>query len=216
MSLSFFVYGTLMSGQAAASMLDDVPGVVRHHAQLLHSGSVLCLPGHDGYPAIVRHTVGPERRTDELESFRNGVAYTIYSESIMGEVVTVPDEHSEEVLAALDRYEGYPHLYQRTRMVVYTAERRYEAQVYYMPFNYERMQNFSVVRTGNWRNLEDPVPFAEVMERGAPVQAAPAGRLDQAVRQMRDRMVRFDFEPEPELDVDDEDYDDDEDEVNFG
>lgn len=177
-----FVYGTLMSGEGANRYLDgckclgtaqfdgSLGSVVSPAtgATIQTSRSMLCLPGHGGFPAITAMD------REDARELNIQVPHNI----IRGEVYELPVDNRRAVSEALDRYEGYPRLYGRTERVVYLDKNMsgVRAWLYYMIQDAQQLEQFRVIDSGSWKDREATTPYFDVVEQGA--QQAPGAGLD--------------------------------------
>ena len=120
-----FVYGSLRKGQRAAYMLEGF------------DSEKASLPGAHMY------TLGP---------WPFIVLDPTASTHVKGELITVPEWAWEKTVAQLDRYEGYPHLFDRVEVEVLTHEnpRMVEATVYVAASVENRVDDALLVEGGDW------------------------------------------------------------------
>lgn len=112
-----FVYGTLKKGEGASRKLDtsEFIGEAVTEDPFLMFG-----PRSLSFPILVPDEAG---------------------RPVRGEVYRVTDP---EVMASLDRYEGYPHFYTRDIFTVHSEGRTYEAWIYNIPGYSERNYIYAV------------------------------------------------------------------------
>lgn len=166
MSVYFFVYGTLLSGEGAGQLIDQFgDDVVRYDAHIDDRSFVLTTPPHGGFPALVPipKQVMPQFN-QQLPRDR----------VIKGEIISADESIAEELQEALDRYEGYPDLYDRMFVICTMTKHGHnvDAQAYYMPYSEGMIdEGFTIIKSQSWRDREDTMTFEEVMEAYDPEKA---------------------------------------------
>lgn len=154
-----FVYGTLRNGEPANHLLNNGADCVKPNSRLTgdiitmdedgnfserdRAYRLLAVPPHGQFPAIV-HVKDDGSLSEECIT---AMEYNPRGEEIRGDLYCVNDQ---DVLKALDNYEGYPMLYKKAAgscCGVY-------AVYYYMELDLSAIRQMSVIHNNDWTNRE--------------------------------------------------------------
>lgn len=173
MSLKVFVYGTLRRGCGANQMLNSATFlgtatlnkdtleveeanqspeallVASPSGKATRKKAVMVLPAHRGFPYMVL-----------LEPSTPGSPDT----DVVGEVYQLPEDREEalRVLNRLDRYEGFPSLYQRSRGVAVGADGE-DHEVLFYSKQMDIREGTACVASGDWTDRDTVHLFGEVV-----------------------------------------------------